>query len=87
MNFGSALTSFIGLYIALSISADESVQQWIFTVATGLFLYVALVDMLPSVMNVTLKRRWLLFFLHNLGLLLGWGIMLILSIYEERIAV
>ncbi|XP_069478055.1 zinc transporter ZIP4 [Ambystoma mexicanum] len=87
LNFGSALTSFIGLYIALSISADEEVERWIFTVATGLFLYVALVDMLPAMMNVRDKRPWLLFFLHNLGILLGWTILLLLSLFEENIAV
>uniref|UniRef100_A0A8C5PKV4 Zinc transporter ZIP4 n=1 Tax=Leptobrachium leishanense TaxID=445787 RepID=A0A8C5PKV4_9ANUR len=86
LNFGSALTAFIGLYIALSISANESVQHWIFTVATGLFLYVALADMLPSMMNVRDRRPWLLFVLHNLGLLIGWAILLLLSIYEENIA-
>ncbi|XP_030076487.1 zinc transporter ZIP4 isoform X2 [Microcaecilia unicolor] len=85
LNFGSALTAFIGLYIALSISANEEVEQWIFTVATGLFLYVALADMLPAMMNVKDKRPWLLFFLHNVGILVGWGILLLLSIYEENI--
>eukprot|EP00079_Xenopus_tropicalis_P013975 XP_002943968.2 PREDICTED: zinc transporter ZIP4 [Xenopus tropicalis] len=86
LNFSSALTAFIGLYISLSISADEAVQQWIFTVATGLFLYVALADMLPAMMNVKLHRPWILFFLHNLGILLGWVILLILSLYEDNIA-
>ncbi|XP_043923657.1 zinc transporter ZIP4-like [Protopterus annectens] len=87
LNFGSALTAFIGLYIALSISADEVVQQWIFTVTAGLFLYVALADMLPAMMNSKQNRPWLLFALHNLGLLLGWAILLLLSLYEDNIAV
>ncbi|XP_043923656.1 zinc transporter ZIP4 [Protopterus annectens] len=87
LNFTSALTSFIGLYIALSISADESVQQWIFTFTTGLFLYVALADMMPAMMNVRSKKPWVLFVLHNLGLLMGWTIMLLLSLYEDKIAI
>ncbi|KAM4029122.1 zinc transporter ZIP4 [Anomaloglossus baeobatrachus] len=87
LNFGSALTSFIGLYIALSIAAEEAIQQWIFTVTTGMFLYVALVDMLPAMMNVKDRKPWLIFILHNLGLLIGWAILLLLSIYEEDIAV
>ncbi|KAM4689952.1 zinc transporter ZIP4-like [Rhinophrynus dorsalis] len=86
LNFASALTAFIGLYIALSIAADESVQHWIFAVATGLFLYVALADMLPTMMNVKDSRPWVLFFIHNLGLLVGWAILLLLSIFEENIA-
>ncbi|XP_053552506.1 zinc transporter ZIP4 [Bombina bombina] len=87
LNFASALTSFIGLYIGLSVSADYAVQQWIFSVATGLFLYVALADMLPAMMNVRDRRPWLLFFLHNLGLFVGWIILLLLSLYEDNIAV
>ncbi|XP_043922294.1 zinc transporter ZIP4-like [Protopterus annectens] len=87
LNFGSALTCFIGLYIALSVSADEVVQQWIFTFTSGLFLYVALVDMMPAIMNVKDKRPWVMFVLHNLGLLVGWSIMLLFSIFENKIAI
>ncbi|XP_073185985.1 zinc transporter ZIP4 isoform X4 [Lepidochelys kempii] len=85
LNFGSALTAFLGLYIALSVTTGEEFQAWIFTVATGLFLYVALCDMLPTMMNVKDKRPWLLFALHNLGLLGGWAILLLLSLYEENL--
>lgn len=87
LNFVSALTAFLGLYIALSVSTGEEFEAWVFTVATGLFLYVALCDMLPALMNAKDKRPWLLFALQNLGLLGGWAILLLLSLFEENIAI
>ncbi|XP_051827241.1 zinc transporter ZIP4 isoform X4 [Antechinus flavipes] len=85
LNVVSSLTAFAGLYVALGIGSNEESEIWILAVAIGLFLYVALCNMLPSMMNVKDKRPWLLFSLHNLGLLSGWAILLVLSLYEENI--
>lgn len=49
LNVGSALTSFIGLYIALSVSTDSAAKEWIAAVTAGLFLYVGLADMVRPV--------------------------------------
>ncbi|KAG7317269.1 hypothetical protein KOW79_019567 [Hemibagrus wyckioides] len=85
LNVGSALTSFIGLYIALSISTDSAAKEWIGAVTAGLFLYVGLADMLPTMIHADSKKPWLTFLLQNLGLLSGWGILLLLSFYEDKI--
>ena len=45
LNMGSAMTSFIGLYISLSIATDAETKQWISAITAGLFLYVGLADM------------------------------------------
>ena len=44
-NFTSALTAVVGFFIAVLISTDEESIKWIFTLAAGLFLYMALADM------------------------------------------
>lgn len=86
LNFGSAMTSFVGLYIALSVATDVATQQWIGAVTAGLFLYVGLADMLPTLVHIDHKRPWMMFLLQNVGLLMGWAILLLLSLYEEKIS-
>lgn len=85
LNLASAVTAFVGLYVALAVGVGEESEAWILAVATGLFLYVALCDMLPAMLNVRDKRPWLLFLLHNVGLLGGWTVLLLLSLYEDDI--
>ena len=115
LNLASGLTAFIGLYVALAVRVGEDGETWILAVATGLFLYVALCDMvsaecgrglpwagaeqelsslltqgppppqLPAMLNVRDRRPWLLFLLHNVGLLGGWTVLLLLSLYEDNI--
>ena len=45
LNVVSGLFAFAGLYVGIPISVDIRVQQWIFAVTAGIFLYIALVDM------------------------------------------
>uniref|UniRef100_A0A8C9JHE3 Zinc transporter ZIP4 n=1 Tax=Panthera tigris altaica TaxID=74533 RepID=A0A8C9JHE3_PANTA len=85
LNLASALTAFVGLYVALAVDVGEDSEAWILAVATGLFLYVALCDMLPAMLHVRDQRPWLLFLLHNMGLLGGWTVLLLLSLYEDKI--
>ncbi|CAH3145413.1 unnamed protein product [Porites lobata] len=84
-NLLSALSCYIGLAIGIYVGQEADVRFWIFAVAAGMFLYVALVDMLPDLMHSeTLQAEPVAtFLLQNFGLVLGFGIMLIIALYEE----
>ncbi|CAL1543045.1 unnamed protein product [Lymnaea stagnalis] len=84
LNFISALTAFIGLYVGIAASSNDVARAWIFAVTAGMFLYIALVDLLPLLIRST---NALALVLNNLGILLGFAIMLIIAIFEEHIKI
>ena len=45
LNFLTAVACLGGFYIGIPIAQDEGTRQWIFAVAAGMFLYIALADM------------------------------------------
>lgn len=53
LNLGSAMLSFVGLYIALAVATDLATKQWIAAVTSGLFLYVGLADMVSVLPNTS----------------------------------
>nr|XP_022289112.1 zinc transporter ZIP10-like [Crassostrea virginica] len=88
-NFGSSLTAFIGLYIGVSVSTDNTVRQWIFAITAGLFLYIALADMMPHLTKVRGPRgkRLMMIVCNNIGIFVGIVILVLLSLFESKIKV
>lgn len=86
----SAMLAYLGMATGIFIGHyAENVSMWIFALTAGLFMYVALVDMVPEMLHNDASdhgcSRWGYFLLQNAGMLLGFGIMLLISIFEHKI--
>ena len=42
MNCVASLPLFVGLFIGVTVTADETTRQWIFAVTSGMFMYIAM---------------------------------------------
>ncbi|KAM9308266.1 zinc transporter ZIP6 [Gastrophryne carolinensis] len=86
----SAMLAYLGMITGILIGHyAENVSMWIFALTAGLFIYVAFVDMVPEMLhNDAIDHgcsRWGYFFLQNAGILLGFGLMLVISIFEHKL--
>eukprot|EP00057_Strongylocentrotus_purpuratus_P024840 XP_011679314.1 PREDICTED: zinc transporter ZIP10-like [Strongylocentrotus purpuratus] len=82
----SSILAYMGMAIGLSIGHLSSVSLWVFALAAGAFLYIALTDLFPEMvesMNVTTDNKSCHLLLQVLGALFGVGTMLIIALYEE----
>ncbi|ETE73883.1 Zinc transporter ZIP10 [Ophiophagus hannah] len=91
-NLLSAFLAYWGMVLGTIVSQNTSqVTPWIFATTAGVFLYVALVDMLPEMLQrhstSSKKRSFRHFVLQNLGFLCGGGLMLCIALFEEHISV
>ncbi|NXK37951.1 S39AA protein, partial [Piprites chloris] len=91
-NLLSAMMAYIGMLIGTAVGQyANNITLWIFAVTAGMFLYVALVDMLPEMLHGDGDNEEHgycpvgQFVLQNLGLLLGFAIMLVIALYEDKI--
>ncbi|XP_078672469.1 metal cation symporter ZIP14-like [Branchiostoma floridae x Branchiostoma belcheri] len=99
-NFLSACSCFTGLVVGIVVGDNSQVGQWIFGLAGGMFLYISLVDMMPEMNAVDEDEEksqeksqdreeksssLLRFFLQNLGLLVGFAVMLVLAKFPFEI--
>ncbi|XP_032641541.1 zinc transporter ZIP5 [Chelonoidis abingdonii] len=90
-NLTSAFLAYLGMAVGTVISQGASpITPWIFSITAGIFLYVALVDMLPEMLRRSSGRSRkgpvTYFALQNLGFLLGVAIMLCIALFEEQMS-
>uniref|UniRef100_A0A3B5ME40 Zinc transporter ZIP6 n=1 Tax=Xiphophorus couchianus TaxID=32473 RepID=A0A3B5ME40_9TELE len=80
-NVLSAMMAYLGMVTGILIGHyAENISTWIFALTSGLFMYVALVDMVSWT-----EPHWGFFLLQNAGILLGFCIMLLIALFEHKI--
>ncbi|XP_055532042.1 zinc transporter foi [Wyeomyia smithii] len=85
-NLLSSILSFIGMVVGIVIGHQPEASAWVFSVAAGLFLYIALVDMIPeltSAHGAEDRCKTSEFLLQFFGMSAGFGIMLLIATYEH----
>ncbi|XP_069070126.1 metal cation symporter ZIP14 isoform X1 [Pleurodeles waltl] len=90
-NFISACCCYLGLAFGILAGSHFS-ANWIFALAGGMFLYIALADMFPEMNEVSKEderngRALTAFAIQNAGLLTGFTIMLLLTMYSGQIQI
>ncbi|NXU04116.1 S39A6 protein, partial [Buphagus erythrorhynchus] len=86
LNLLSALLSCLGALAGVALGhSGTPLAPWLLTSTAGVFLYVALADMLPEALRGSSEGSWGRFLLQNAGFLLGAGIMLGIALAEGRL--
>ncbi|XP_076043085.1 uncharacterized protein LOC143026491 isoform X2 [Oratosquilla oratoria] len=79
------LLSLVGLLVGVAVGTIHSASPWIYSFTAGVFLYLALVDLLSelSIKNGAKQSALCQMALQAAGILTGSGIMLVIGIYEH----
>ncbi|KFM82264.1 Zinc transporter ZIP14, partial [Stegodyphus mimosarum] len=90
-NFLSAITCYLGLVIGILLGDLAEGAPYIFALAAGMFLYIALVDMMGELSEALeearekgLKQELKVFFIQNIGIALGVAILFVMARYAEH---
>ncbi|XP_053510110.1 metal cation symporter ZIP14 isoform X2 [Ictalurus furcatus] len=90
-NFLSACCCYLGMVFGI-LAGNQFSPNWIFALAGGMFLYIALADMFPEMNEVSREEEeaggsasLVTFAIQNAGLLTGFSIMLLLTVYSGQI--
>lgn len=87
-NCVSSVLCMLGMVVGVAVGNISSATSWIFALIAGLFLYIALVDMLPEMTSVGPKKGehpLLHLALQNSGMLVGASIMLMIALFEVQL--
>ncbi|XP_035905945.1 zinc transporter foi [Anopheles stephensi] len=85
-NLLSSVLSLLGMVLGIVVGHQPEASGWVFAVAAGMFLYIALVDMIPELTSshgAEERCKTSEFVLQFLGLTLGFSIMMVIAMYEH----
>ncbi|KAF5297903.1 hypothetical protein FQA39_LY11888 [Lamprigera yunnana] len=83
-NFLSSILCLMGNICGVWLGTTESASSWVFAVAAGSFIYIALVDMLPELSSSHEEEGILNQCVLQLsGLIVGFAIMTCIALYEQ----
>ena len=93
-NFLASCPCYLGLITGILLGELKGINNYIFAVGGGMFLYIALVDMLPE-LNSTLeeiskksiKSSVNVFILQNIGILTGIFSLFVFAKYQHNIEI
>ncbi|KAK5857748.1 hypothetical protein PBY51_010972 [Eleginops maclovinus] len=88
-NMLSAVSCYIGMVFGILLGSNFAPNA-IFAIAGGMFLYIALADMFPEMDNILREQKGtsnkiLFFIIQNLGLLSGFTIILLITMFAGDI--
>lgn len=83
-NLLSSVLCLMGSALGVWLGNTEHASRWIFAAAAGMFLYIALVDMIPELSSShDSDGTFFQCILHFSGLLIGFAIMTLIALYEH----
>jgi zinc transporter ZupT len=93
-NFLSACTCYVGLVLGILLGGMQFGNEYIFALAGGMFLYIALVDMIPELNDATdeagrhgLASSVKLFCIQNMGIVVGIVSLYVLARFQGDIQI
>ncbi|GFY71374.1 zinc transporter ZIP10 [Trichonephila inaurata madagascariensis] len=84
----SSVLCFVGMIIGVSLGNVHSATSWVFAGTAGMFLYIALVDMLPELTSPTNNpgpAAMSTLLVQFIGICIGISIMLLIALYEHEL--